>query len=139
MQNTSKDENDGKKRYNFRIQDDTMVLIQQWYKADNCTTMNEFVEKAIRFYAGYVASAHNPDYFPSIVIATMKSIMRDSENRYNRNLYRIAVEMSMLMNVMAATMDIPKDTLGTLRRECEEEVKRINGTLSLDTAVKWQG
>ena len=138
MQNTNKDENDGKKRYNFRIQDDTMILIQQWYKADNCTTMNEFVEKAIRFYAGYVASEHNHDYFPSIVIATMKSIIRDSENRYNRNLYRIAIEMSMLMNVMAATMDIPKDSLDKLRKECEEEVKRINGTLSLDTAVKWQ-
>ena len=91
MQNPNKEENDGKKRYNFRIQDDTMILIQQWYKADNCTTMNEFVEKAIRFYAGYVASEHNPDYFPSIVIATMKSIIRDSENRYNRNLYRIAM------------------------------------------------
>ena len=64
--------------------------------------------------------------------------MRDSENRYNRNLYRIAIEMSMLMNVMAATMDIPKDSLDKLRKECEEEVKRINGTLSLDTAVKWQ-
>ena len=92
----------------------------------------------VRFYAGYVASEHNPDYFPSIVIATMKSIIRDSENRYNRNLYRIAIEMSMLMNVMAATMDIPKDSLDKLRGECEEEVKRINGTLSLDTAVKWQ-
>ena len=45
MQNPNKEENDGKKRYNFRIQDDTMILIQQWYKADNCTTMNEFVEK----------------------------------------------------------------------------------------------
>ena len=138
MQNTSKDENDGKKRYNFRIQDDTMVLIQQWYKADNCTTMNEFVEKAIKFYAGYVASEHNQNYLPNIVIASMKSIMRDSENRYNRNLYRIAIELSMLMNVMAATMDIPKDSLEKLRGECEEEVKRINGTLSLDTAVKWQ-
>ena len=29
-------------------------------------------------------------------------------------------------------------SLEKLRGECEEEVKRINGTLSLDTAVKWQ-
>ena len=101
--------------------------------------MNEFVEKAISFYAGYVASERNQNYFPNIVISTMKSIMRDSENRQNRNLYRIAVELGMLMNVMAATHDIPRDALDKLRGDCEEEIKRINGTLSLDTAVKWQG
>ena len=44
----------------------------------------------------------------------------------------------MLMNVMAATHDIPKEALNKLRGECVEEVKALNGTLSLDTAVDWQ-
>ena len=91
------------------------------------------------FYAGYVASERNQNYFPNIVISTMKAIMRDSENRQNRNLFRIAVELGMLMNVMAATHDIDKDALEKLRGDCIEEIKRVNGTLSLDTAVKWQG
>ena len=64
--------------------------------------------------------------------------MRDSENRHNRNLYRIALELSMLMNVMAATHHIPEKSLDKLRGECEEEIRRINGSISLDTAVKWQ-
>ena len=139
MTKNKNEESHGKKRYNFRVKDDTMLLIQKWYKEDNCTTMNEFVEKAISFYAGYVASERNQNYFPNIVISTMKSIMRDSENRQNRNLYRIAVELGMLMNVVAATHGIPEEALEKLRGDCEEEIKRINGTLSLDTAVKWQG
>ena len=136
--NQNSNKGNGKKRFNFRISDEVMDLVCKWYESDNCATRNEFMEKAIRFYVGYVASNHNQDYLPNIVISTMKSIMRDSENRHNRNLFRIAVELSMLMNDMAATHDISKEALTKLRGDCVEEIKRINGTLSLNTAVDWQ-
>ena len=128
-----------KNKFALYVHDNVLDIARQWYERDNCNSMSEFIEKAIQFYGGYVASEHNPNYFPNIVISTMKSIMRDSENRQNRNLFRIAVELGMLMNVMAATHDIPEDALVKLRGDCIEEIKRINGTLSIDTAVKWQG
>ena len=127
-----------KKKFALYIHESSLDIARQWYEQDDCLSISEFIEKAIRFYGGYVASEHNQTYLPNIVISTMKSIMRDSENRHNRNLYRIAVELGMLMNVMAATHEIPQDALVKLRGDCEEEIKRINGTLSLDTAVKWQ-
>ena len=130
---------DKKNKFALYIHDSVLDIARQWYERDNCSSMSEFIEKAVQFYGGYVASEHNPNYFPNIVISTMKSIMRDSENRQNRNLFRIAVELGMLMNVMAATHDIPEDALVKLRGDCIEEIKRINGTLSLDTAVRWQG
>ena len=128
-----------KNKFALYIHDSVLDIARQWYERDNCKSMSEFIEKAVQFYGGYVASEHNPNYFPNIVISTMKAVMRDSENRQNRNLFRIAVELGMLMNVMAATHDIPEDALVKLRGDCIEEIKRINGTLSLDTAVEWQG
>ena len=130
---------DKKNKFALYIHDSVLDIARQWYERDNCSSMREFIEKAVQFYGGYVASEHNPNYFPNIVISTMKAVMRDSENRQNRNLFRIAVELGMLMNVMAATHDIDKDALDKLRGDCIEEIKRINGTLSIDTAVKWQG
>ena len=138
MKETNENNVELKKRYTFRVREETMDLVYKWYKEDNCRTLNEFIEKAIQFYAGYLASEHNQNYFPSIVISTLKAVVRDSENRYNKNLFRIAVELSMLMNVVAYAYDIPKDALENLRGECVEEIKRINGTLSLETAVEWQ-
>ena len=128
-----------KNKFALYVHDNVLDIARQWYERDNCNSMSEFIEKAIQFYGGYVASEHNQNYLPNIVISTMKSIMRDSENRHNRNLFRIAVELGMLMNVMAATHDIPEDALVKLRGDCIEEIKRINGMLSIDTAVKWQG
>lgn len=130
---------DKKKKFALYIHESSLDIARQWYEQDNCSSISEFIEKAVQFYGGYVASERNQNYFPNIVISTMKSIMRDSENRHNRNLYRIAVELGMLMNVVAATHGIPEEALEKLRGDCEEEIKRINGTLSLDTAVKWQG
>lgn len=132
------EETNDRTRYNLHLPNEVMSLIQKWYKDDGCTTMNEFVERAIKFYAGYVSNEQNHNYLPNIVLSTMKSIVRESENRHNRNLYRIALEMSMLMNIMAATHHIPEDSLAKLRGDCEEEIRRINGTLSIDTAVRWQ-
>ena len=128
-----------KKKFALYVKESTLDVARQWYAQDNCASMSEFIDKAILFYGGYVASEHNQNYLPNIVISTMKSIMRDSENRHNRNLFRIAVELGMLMNIMAATHDIDEDALVKLRGDCIEEIKRINGTLSLDTAVEWQG
>ena len=52
--------------------------------------------------------------------------------------YRIAVELSMLLNIVAATNHFSKEEVRQLRESCEEEVKRLNGTLRLDDAVRWQ-
>ena len=48
------------------------------------------------------------------------------------------VELAMLMNIIAATQDIDRDTLSRLRGECVKEVKRLNGGLRFEDAVEWQ-
>ena len=129
---------DKKRKFARYIRDSSLDVARSWYAQDNCDSMSEFIEKAILFYGGYVANQKTPTYLPNIVISTLKSIVQDSENRHNRNLYRIALEMSMLMNIMAAVHHIPEDSLEKLRGDCENEIRRINGMLTIDTAVRWQ-
>ena len=71
-------------------------------------------------------------------ISTMKSIVFESDSRTSRFLFKIAVELAMLQNIIAATNDIDEITLERLRGECVKEVKRLQGTLKLDDAVDWQ-
>ena len=53
-------------------------------------------------------------------------------------LFKIAVELAVLQNVVAATNEIDEITLNRLRGECVKEVKRLNGSLSFDDAIDWQ-
>ena len=127
-----------KKRYHFRVQESTLEVVDLWYKQDHCSTYNEFIEKAILHYAGFLANEKNPNYLPSIVVSTLKSILKESDARQNRNLFRMAVELSMVMNILASQEGISEIALDRLRGDCITEVKKLNGVISMDTAVEWQ-
>ena len=64
--------------------------------------------------------------------------MNDNENRHNGSLFRIAVELSMIKNILAVREGISDIALNKLRGDCVKEVKRINGTISYEEAIKWQ-
>ena len=127
-----------KARFTLRLEENTYSLVQQWYKKDNCESMNEFIEKAILLYVGYLSAENPRSYLPNIVTSTLKGIVSESDNKQNRMLFKLAVEMAMMMNVIASAQNIDKLSLERLRGECVKEVKRTNGTFSLEDAVDWQ-
>ena len=78
------------------------------------------------------------DYLPNAVVSTLKKLIHESENRHSGSLFRIAVEISMIKNILAFTNKIGEAPLNKLRDDCVSEVKKINGTLSFDEAIRWQ-
>ena len=67
-----------------------------------------------------------------------RGTVEDSEHRIARLLFKLAVETSMMMNVLAAGMEISEEDLRQLRARCVREVKQTNGNISLKDAVKYQ-
>ena len=55
-----------------------------------------------------------------------------------RLLFKLAVEQDMVMNVLAAGMEIPDEQLKALRGRCVQDVKKTSGSISLDDAVRYQ-
>ena len=55
-----------------------------------------------------------------------------------RLLFKLAVELDMTMNILAAGMEIPEEQLRQLRGRCVQEVKKTHGMVSLDEAVRYQ-
>ena len=55
-----------------------------------------------------------------------------------RPLFELAVEQDMVMNVLAAGIEIPDEQLRTLRGRCVQDVKKTGGSISLDDAVRYQ-
>ena len=45
-----------KKKTTFWLPPDMIDRMDGWLKADNCRSRNEFVEKALRFYMGYLGT-----------------------------------------------------------------------------------
>ena len=77
-------------------------------------------------------------YLPPALVAAMRGTVQDSENRIARLLFKLAVEVNMMMNVLAAGMEISDEDLKTLRARSVREVKQTNGRISFKDAIDYQ-
>lgn len=117
---------------------ETLDKIKELYRGDDCSSKSEFIEKAVRFYIGYLTAEDKSNYLPNMFLSNMRAIASESDNRMSRMLFKLAVEQAMMMNIMAANYDIEPGTLSRLRGSCVEEVKRLGGSFSMKDAVEWQ-
>ena len=127
-----------KVRFQMRIDPETDRKIKTAMPLANCRSQNEFVETALRFYCDYLMANDCTTVLPSVYLHALQGTVQDTENRICRLLFKLAVEQDMMMNVMAAGMEISEATLSDLRGHCVDNVKKANGSVTLDSAVRYQ-
>ena len=131
-------ERDLKKRVSIWLRASTRKRIEEMYQLDGCKSKSDYVERAVAFYTGYVLSDKADSYLSNMITSSLKSIVRESDNRLSRLIFKLAVELAITMNVVAANQGVDKEVLNTLRVECIKEVKKTNGIFTFDEADKWQ-
>ena len=127
-----------KRKFALWARDSTLEKTKDWFQKDNCRSQSEFIEKAILFYIGYLSSNENQEYLPEVITSTLKGIVKESENKTSRMIFKLAVELAVTMNVIASDSNIDRQTLEKLRGSCVKEVKTLNGAFSFNDALDWQ-
>ena len=64
--------------------------------------------------------------------------MNEEERGSRKKAIRLAVELSITMNVVAATCNISREQLDQLRGMCVSQVKKTNGSYSFTDAYDLQ-
>ena len=116
----------------------TMKDVETHYKGDNCRSQSEFIEKAIKFYVGYLDEEKSVDYISPLITETVKSTIKGTEQRLSRLLFKVAVELGKLSHMNAAVNDVDDETLKNLHIMCVNEVRKINGIICYENAAKYQ-
>lgn len=127
-----------KNKFALWVHPETLEKVEKLYKTDGCKSRSEFIEKAVKFYCGYLTAEDYREYFPSVIVSTVKGTLDSFENRMASLMFKTAVEISMLLHVTAATNEVNEDTLSNLRGMCVDEVKRIHGAITFEEAHKFQ-
>ena len=136
----SKNEN----RLNFRMTDETAVKIERWYQEDNCRSKNEFIEKAVNFYADTL-SAGESTMLPRAVQSAIDNRLKLFEDRMASLLYKQAVEMDMAMSILLQSLNVSEEVLRQERAKSIAAVKKTNGQLRIERKLRdmendeWQG
>ncbi len=127
-----------KKKFALWAHPATLEEVANAYENDNCKSKSEFIEKAIKFYLGYLKQEKNVNYLSPRITSEMKAIIAGTEQRMNRNLFKIAVESGKISHTVAAANGVDDETLHELHAMCVDEVRHINGVISYESAVRFQ-
>lgn len=130
--------NNVKKRTAVWLYPETIDKMDNLLERDNCKSRSEFIDKALNFYMGYLVSEDTTGYLSKILISAMQGTLKETENRNSSNLFRLSVEMSMMMNILAAGLEINEEELHSLRGRCIQQVKKTRGKVSMEEAIKFQ-
>lgn len=127
-----------KNRHTVWLTDEAWNLAGGEYKADNCSTQNEYIEKAIRFYTGYRKTDRNERYLTDTISGTLEKRLGALGDRMGKLLFKIAVEESMMMRLLAMDESITSSDLEYLREWAIQAVRKTDGGLSFDDILRTQ-
>ena len=112
--------------------------MQYHYKLDGCTTQNDFIDKAIQFYCGYLQSEYAGDFLPKILGETLEAILGMFGDRIGKLLLKQAVEQNVCNHILASDTDIDAQTYQQMRGKSYQEVLRTNGQISFPEVLRQQ-
>ena len=127
--------NENRERLALRMQPETRRRIEQWYAADNCQSMNEFVEKAVNFYVDHLEIQDNKTLLPTAVTSAINGRLGVLEDHIARREFTREVELDLLISLIADAFEFDRDDLKRRRAQSVRNVKATNGLISLEKRV----
>lgn len=127
------------RKSNFRC---TCILIRwsKWKCSTNQITVplkQNFWRKRFDFTVA-ICRANVRRFLAPQLSAMVDGIIKGTEQRLSRGLFKVAVELGAVTHLLAAVHEVDDDTLRKLRAMCVDEVKRINGVINFEKAVRYQ-
>jgi len=127
-----------KKHFSLFVSPEARQMVADYYQKDNCDSQSEFVEKAIRFYIGYLNAQHAESYLPRILADVLEGKLTVLGDRIGALLFKLSVEQAIADNILSYYTDMNMGTLKELRAKCAQDVMRTNGKISFEDALKFQ-
>ena len=131
------DKNKGK-RIGLYINEELLDQCDAAVEKSGANSRSEFICDAIMHYIAVINMTENSRVLTPALESVIGSKLALTEDRINRILFKLGVEVAMMNNILAATHNIDADTMESLRRYCTKEVASIGGKYKFEDAVKYQ-
>lgn len=130
-------EDSKKVRYIYSTEKRILDLVDKNLKSANCRYRNEYIDKAILNYSGQIAEQENNQYLYTKAASLLRSIIEESDHRTEKIVFKLAVEIAMMMHLIARSQNVSQEDMDWLRAKSIEDIKGTNGTLKFDDIYWW--
>ena len=121
-----------KSRLTFRPSDETRQRIEQWYKTDNCSSLNDFIEKAVNDYIDRLEINDDNRVLPVAISSAIDGRLGMLEKKLSALSFNHAVELDMLVGIISNITQLDREDLKRRRAQSVKNVKHTNGRISLE-------
>ena len=131
-------ETNNSSRIGVYIGDDLLARCDAAVEKSGADSRSEFICDAIMHYIAVINIQESSRVLTPALESVIGSKIALTEDRINRIMFKLGVEVAMMNNILAATHSIDADNMDALRRYCTEEVATIGGKYKFEDAVKYQ-
>ncbi len=131
-------EKEKKIRIPLWITPSTDLRVKQAVERYGYKSRSEFIEAAVLNYLGQLSTTENMDYVTQTVSSIMEGIQSMSETRLRRVLYKQAVELAMVENILVNLGNYSPADIRALRGKVIKDVNAMKGQYDFETAANYQ-
>ena len=125
-------------RIGVYIGDDLLARCDAAMEKTNADSRSEFIQDALEHYIAVINMQESSRVLTPALESVIGSKIALTEDRINRIVFKLGVEVAMMNNILASTHNIDPDSMEALRRYCTDEVASIGGRYRLEDAVDFQ-
>ena len=114
-----------------RMPDEQWKMCQEKAKELGYHNPSEFVRDAIDFYVEWTGRESSEKFLTPALESVVRGIVKDSEDRTCRLLFKMAVDLNLIMRIICTDYNYSESELKNLRRESVRIVSDTNGTIHL--------
>lgn len=126
---------DAKQRIPVWMEPKVIEKLKSLIPLQNVANISQLIAKSVDFYLGYLGTNDATEFLSETLIGVVDSSIRQTEGRNATNLFRLAVEMNIIMRILAEGMDIPNEVIENLRGKAIKQVKKSNGKVKFEDAL----
>ena len=131
-------ETNNSSRIGVYIGDDLLARCDAAMEKTNADSRSEFIRDALEHYIAVINMQESSKVLTPALESVIGSKIALTEDRINRIVFKLGVEVAMMNNILASTHNIDPDSMESLRRYCTDEVASIGGKYRLEDAVEFQ-
>lgn len=131
-------ETNNSSRIGVYIGDDLLARCDAAMEKTNADSRSEFIRDALEHYIAVINMQESSKVLTPALESVIGSKIALTEDRINRIVFKLGVEVAMMNNILASTHNIDPDSMESLRRYCTDEVTSIGGKYRLEDAVEFQ-
>ena len=126
----------GKKiRTGISINCELLADCDRYLKGCDCSNRSELIEQALRFYLATREVEQCSDLLVPELAECISAASDEGVTKISKGLFRYAVEVEMLIALLAETFEVSKNHLKDVRREAVNNVRRTRGKINLDDLI----